>query len=105
VAKLPAGLEDQISGRVVDLGGSYRIDLVDARDPSLQLRIGIVGDGAESGTVTVVRSGTALCSFATPLEDPLGGSCAGVPVELQVRLTRSGQATGVLSTGAGGDTQ
>ena len=105
VAGLPAGLQDSMSGRLQDLGGSYRIDLVDLRDPTLSLRIGIAGDSASTGTVTITRAGNDLCTFSTALENPLSGSCAGTPIQLQVQLSRSGQAAAQLSTGAGGGSQ
>jgi methionine sulfoxide reductase heme-binding subunit len=102
---LPAGLQDGMSGRLVDLGGAYRIDLVDVRDQQLTLQIRIAGDDAARGTVTIARSGAALCSFDTSLQNPLAGSCAGMPVQLQVALSRSGRATATMTTGAGGSSQ
>ena len=104
-ARLPGGLRDAFSGRLVDLGGSYRIDLVDTRDPTLQLRIGIPGDDATSGTVTFLRSGASLCSFGVALKNPMSGTCAGTPVQLQVQLSREGGASATLSTGAAGASQ
>jgi sulfoxide reductase heme-binding subunit YedZ len=103
-ASLAAGLRDSMSGRLVDLGGIYRIDLVDVRDQTLSVRIAITGDQS-SGKVTISRSGTALCSFDSPLQNPISGTCAGTPVQLQVALSRSGRATAQLSTGSNGSSQ
>jgi hypothetical protein len=103
-AALPTGLQDPLSGSLVNLAGGYRVDLVDSRDPSLALQIAIAGE-ASRGTVTISRSGTRLCGFDADLVNPLGGICNGIPVQLEIQLSRSGRASGTLITGAGGSSQ
>jgi methionine sulfoxide reductase heme-binding subunit len=101
---LPTGLQDSLSGSLVSLAGGYRINLVDSRDANLTVQVAIAAD-AGRGTVTISRSGTRLCGFDAELVNPLGGSCNGTAVRVQLQLSRSGRAEGTLSTGAGGESE
>ena len=100
VVPLPANLDDSLKGRLVGVGAGYRIDLADLTDPSLSMSIAVASDNSSSAAVTVSRSGKQLCAFDARLLNPLTGSCAGTPLQLQLQIDRRGRVSARLSTPA-----
>jgi hypothetical protein len=99
VASLPPNLNDRMLGTLIQVGNGYRIDVIDSRDSRLAVRILFVGANASQGTVSVTRSGTALCSFDADLVNPLTGTCAGTSLQLQLSISRGGRVLAQLVTG------
>jgi len=104
--QLPADLDDALQGRLVQVGSGYRITLAATADPTLLLQVAVASGAAGRATITVSHSGKRLCSFAAALVNPLTGKCGTTPLQLQLGVSRSGRASGRLTTGgrtAGGE--
>ena len=88
-----------------------------APDPGLRFRVlrrftvaltvtSVASGAAAQATVTLSHSGKRLSSFAPALANPLTGKCGRTPLQLQLGVSRSGRASGRLTTGgrtAGGE--
>ncbi len=97
VPTLPAGLDDQLTGSITQSATSVVATLADSRDSTLHLVIRANADG--SGTVTVVRSGTTICSGpATIGTDTATGQCGHVGVDIQLVAGTGGAIGGTLVT-------
>lgn len=101
VPPLGSNLDDVLQGTVTAAGPGFLVSLADTTDPTLTIQIAIAASGSARGTVTIARSGTRLCSVAADLVNPIAGSCAGTPFQIQLRIAGNRPARGRLTTGAG----
>ena len=91
------GLNDQLTGSIVQSAASATATMVDTRDSTLHVIIVASADG--SGTLTATRSGTTVCTApATIGNSAITAQCGGVLVTVQVFNGGAGAVTGTLTT-------
>lgn len=95
-APLQAGLNDRLTGSVVSSATAVTARLTDSRDTALQLVIVDNADG--SGTMSVTRSGTSVCTSAATIGDAVTARCGSVLVSVQVFDAGGGSVGGTLTT-------
>jgi hypothetical protein len=98
---LPAGLDDQLAGRVFDSSnGSLEVDLADLRDGSYQLVLLLTGADASSGTLRLAHAGTQVCSTAVSDQGQgFAGRCGGTRITVAIlSVSRRGQVQAEMVT-------
>jgi len=94
---LAAGLDDRLTGSIAQTATTVVATLADSRDSTLHLVIRANADG--TGTVTVLRSGTTICSTpATIGTDTASGQCGHVRLDIQLVAGTGGAIGGTLVT-------
>ena len=97
---LAAGLNDPLSGGLEQSASAETVMLTDQTDPSLQVTIMANADG--SGSLTVTRSGTRVCSAPATIRQSVTARCGAVLVGVQVVQQATGTIAGTLVTQASG---
>ena len=93
---LAAGLDDSLGGTLQRAANAVTVDLTDQRDPALQVEIVAAADG--SGTLTVFRSGHAICTSPATFGSAVSGQCGSVLVNVQVFTQGPTSVGGTLIT-------
>jgi len=97
VAPLPAGLNDQLIGRLVRSSANVTASLTDTRDTTLQLVV--VANPNGTGTLTVTRSGALVCRAAATIGNTsVSARCGSVLASVQVVDQGNGSIGGTLTT-------
>ncbi|HZU19306.1 MAG TPA: ferric reductase-like transmembrane domain-containing protein [Candidatus Dormibacteraeota bacterium] len=103
-SQLPGGLDDRLAGSVTETDSGLEIDLIDLQDRSLEILLGIPGEDASTGPLTVTRDGRTICRTSADLSNPVTAICGGTQVVISLARARGGgervgQIVGVLRTG------
>ncbi|HLH68101.1 MAG TPA: ferric reductase-like transmembrane domain-containing protein [Candidatus Dormibacteraeota bacterium] len=103
-ASLPSGLDDRLTGSVTETDSGTEVDLVDLRDRSLELLLGIPGGDAATGPLTVTQGGQTICRTDAELTNPVTATCGGTQLAISLVRVRGGEGeggriVGVLQTG------
>jgi len=99
-AGLTAGLDDQLTGQLVRTASNVTVAMTDVRDSTL--RIVIVAASNGSGTLTVTRSGSTVCSAAATIgSNAVTAPCGAVVATVQVFAQGTSSVTGTLATQPG----
>jgi hypothetical protein len=98
VAALPAGLNDQLIGRLVRSAANVTATLTDTRESALQLVVVANPDG--TATLTVTRSGALVCQTAATIGSTgtVAAQCGSVQASVQVVNQGNGSISGTLTT-------
>jgi sulfoxide reductase heme-binding subunit YedZ len=97
VTQLTAGLDDQLTGRLVRASTRVTATLTDTRDVALQLVIVANSDG--TGTLTVNRSGARVCEAAATVGNTaVTARCGTTLATITVVDQGNGSISGTLTT-------
>ncbi len=104
-SQLPSGLDDRLAGSVTETDSGLQVDLVDLRDRSLEILLGIPGGDATTGPLTVTRGGRTICRTSADLNNPVTATCGGTQVVISLGRARGGEEgaariVGILQTGS-----
>jgi methionine sulfoxide reductase heme-binding subunit len=98
---LAAGLNDQLTGTVVQNGPSVRVTLTDSRDPQLRITIVVVGQAA-TGQLTITENGGTVCSATAAVTQDVLATCGQTAVDLSLSQQSDGTLAGQMVTQAAG---
>jgi methionine sulfoxide reductase heme-binding subunit len=99
ITQLTAGLNDQLTGRLIRASTRVTATLTDTRDVALQLVIVANSDG--TGTLTVNRSGARVCeAVATVATTAVTARCGSTLATITVVDQGNGSISGTLTTRA-----
>jgi sulfoxide reductase heme-binding subunit YedZ len=93
-APLPSGLDDRLVGSVTQTDTGTQVDLVDLRDRSLEILLGIPNEEATTGPLTVTYGGRAVCRTDAELNNPVTATCGSVQVVISLARARGGEGEG-----------
>jgi sulfoxide reductase heme-binding subunit YedZ len=101
-AKVPAlatGLNDQLTGTVVQNGGIIQVALTDGRDRGLHVTIAVAGN-AQTGQLTITENGATVCSTRATVAQDVVATCGHTAVDVSLSQQADGTLAGTMVTRA-----
>jgi hypothetical protein len=99
-AALPAGLNDSVSGTVVQGATNITVQLSDARDANLRITVSVQAQ-ATTGQLTITEGGATVCNVVASVAQDVQASCGHTAVDISLAQQADGTVAGQLVTRAG----
>lgn len=96
---LGAGLNDQLTGTVVQNGSTVAVSLTDSRDPHMLITIAVV-ENAATGALTITESGATVCSATASVTQNVIATCGHTAVNISLSQQADGTIAGQMTTQA-----
>ncbi|HEY7926457.1 MAG TPA: ferric reductase-like transmembrane domain-containing protein [Candidatus Dormibacteraeota bacterium] len=96
-AAVPTGLDDSLSGTLVQGPNDVSVQLSDARDATLRITVMVVGQ-ATSGQLSITRAGATICNVVASVAQDVQASCGQTSVDISLTRQPDGTITGQLVT-------
>jgi sulfoxide reductase heme-binding subunit YedZ len=96
---LATGLNDQLTGTVVQNGGIIQVALTDGRDRGLHVTIAVAGN-AQTGQLTITENGATVCSTRATVAQDVVATCGHTAVDVSLSQQADGTLAGTMVTRA-----
>lgn len=94
---VPTGLNDSVSGTLVQGANDVRVELSDARDANLHITISVVAQ-ATTGQLSITESGATVCNVVASVAQDVQASCGQTAVDISLSRQADGTVAGQLIT-------
>ncbi|HEY8756026.1 MAG TPA: hypothetical protein VIN65_06720, partial [Candidatus Dormibacteraeota bacterium] len=101
VPPLATGLNDQVTGTVVQNSRTVQVNLTDARDSTLRVIIAVAGNSS-TGRLLITKSGATVCDTTASVVQDVTATCGQTAVDVSLAQQADGTVAGQLVTKAAG---
>jgi len=95
------GLNDQVTGTVVQNSRTVQVNLTDARDSTLRVIIAVAGNSS-TGRLLITKSGATVCDTTASVVQDVTATCGQTAVDVSLAQQADGTVAGQLVTKAAG---
>jgi Ferric reductase like transmembrane component len=98
---LVAGLNDQVTGDVVQNGRTVQVNLTDRSDSTLRVIVAVTANSS-TGRLLITKSGATVCNTTASVVQDVTATCGQTSVDISLAQQADGTVAGQLVTRAAG---
>ena len=98
---LATGLNDQVTGAVVQNGRTVQVNLTDRSDSTLRVIVAVTGNSS-TGRLLITKSGATVCNTTASVVQDVTATCGQTSVDISLAQQADGTVAGQLVTRAAG---
>jgi Ferric reductase like transmembrane component len=98
---LATGLNDQVTGDVVQNGRTVQVNLTDRSDSTLRVIVAVTGNSS-TGRLLITKSGATVCNTTASVVQDVTATCGQTSVDISLAQQADGTVAGQLVTRAAG---